>query len=125
MNACLKINGSVPFNNVEEITFHRYWADAEPITTDIRGNDKRPRQKQVSIWREHTIKDPRGQTYLFLFYLKPGNNTISLETADEGLYLESLRVFNDEPPIRYEQAENRLGYCRGLFRADIRRKQRM
>ena len=105
MNACLKINGSVPFNNVEEITFHRYWADAEPITTDIRGNDKRPRQKQVSIWREHTIKDPRGQTYLFLFYLKPGNNTISLETADEGLYLESLRVFNDEPPIRYEQAK--------------------
>src|SRR5690625_965072 len=47
----IKVNGEYPFNEAKRIIFYRTWRDAAAPTQDNQGNDTRPGQEEVHVWR--------------------------------------------------------------------------
>ncbi|HHX01437.1 MAG TPA: extracellular solute-binding protein [Firmicutes bacterium] len=98
------INGTRPFSEAGYLVLHRTWGDGGPVETDIYGNQLRPRQVEKPLWRTEAFIDPTGyENVPFLFYFKEGTNTIRLDAVSEGLIIHSLRLFQYDEPLPYEE----------------------
>lgn len=101
----LYINGKIPFEDAQNISFTRIWADAEVDESDPRYNPEtgyiednqhnqiRPLQVEVFKWQSAYFKDDMG--YIidpYMFYLEAGENTISLEAENEPMVLKKLML---------------------------------
>ena len=87
------INGEVPFLGAETLLFPRMWSDAGEVRLDNQGNQIRPPQEEVFQWQTAWLKDALGyETSPYLFYLKAGINTISLEAVNEPVILGALTL---------------------------------
>lgn len=86
------INGAVPYAEAENLLFPRIWSNAlDHVETDVYGNDIRPSQKENPIWQEKRAADNKGYYEEALrFYLRAGNNTVTLRADNEPMLLHAL-----------------------------------
>jgi ABC-type glycerol-3-phosphate transport system substrate-binding protein len=100
----LQINGEVPFMGAKFLTFHRAWADAEPIRRDNRGNELRPSQIENPVWLTVTFRDDMGYyTEPYSFYFNEGVNTIRLVARKEPLAIGEIRLYQQSPAPSYAE----------------------
>lgn len=95
------INGEIPFESASRISLNRIW-DNEEKQQDERGNDILPQQTEVPQWITAPIIDTDGlfNEPLF-FYLKAGENEITLQGDKANIYFESFTLYNDEALPKY------------------------
>lgn len=79
------IDGSVPYNEAEEITLRRRWVnETEKFKTDSAGNQVFPLQKESPVWTETYVYDAAGYYAEPLrFHLTEGNHTLRLVAVSE------------------------------------------
>lgn len=119
----LRINGSVPFNEVRNLLMTKVWSDnflydeKGEIVFEVDGNnnDRRPSKYETPKWMTYTVKDPTGYyNGEFYFYFEAGENTITLEAQKEPLVIKTITVRERKAEITYaEYFENcsKLGYA--------------
>ncbi len=89
----LRINGEVPFDGADTMTFSRIWGDGGEVTTDNRGNEIRPTQTEIFDWQTAYCRDAMGYiTDPYRFYLEAGENEITLVATSEPLILSALTL---------------------------------
>ena len=89
----LTINDEIPFSGAQNLVFHRIWGSKEDIILDIHGNDIRPSQVELPMWRTVRLKDSIG--YIpghYKFYFEAGFNTMTLTSVREPMVLKSLSI---------------------------------
>jgi len=103
------INGELPYSEAHTFEFNRYFADSEtPFKRDNQGNDLKPSQIEAPQWTVKALKDFQGyESEPLLFYLKSGLNEVSLVSRREPMLLKSIRVYQEEPLVSYEEALKR------------------
>ena len=96
------LNGEIPFAEARSLVLSKVWqyaytygADNKPTFKNEKengkGDDIRPSVDQDQSWVTYAISDSNGyEMYPFEFYLKPGENTISLEGQREGIIIQSI-----------------------------------
>lgn len=108
----LRINGSVPFNEVRNLIFVRHWIsdykydeDGKIVfEQDRNGNDKRPSKVEAPIWTTLTVSDPTGYyNGDFYFYLTKGENTITLDSQKEPMAIDTITLKKYESQISYNE----------------------
>ncbi len=100
----LYINGEIPFDGAENITFHRIWGNATEVITDINGNDIRPSQEETPFWTSSYFNDHVGYVNdPYAFYFNSGTNTISLEGIREPLMIDSIQIESVKNNISYSE----------------------
>ncbi len=93
----VQINGEVPFNGADAISFERIYTDDGEPTKDNRGNEIRPAQIQDPnrSWITSYFSDATGyETEPYLFHFKKGKNTLTLTQVNEKLVMRSLTIGN-------------------------------
>lgn len=96
IEAELRIDGNVPFDEVKLVELDRYWQNETAISFDARGkNQKRPPQVEYNTWVTYPIKDKDGLINTpFFFYLSEGKHEISLTGVKTNLYIKGMRFYN-------------------------------
>jgi len=100
------INGEIPFEGAENITFYRIWGNETSITQDVNGNDIRPSQIETPFWNSMYFNDHVG--YIdepFAFYFHSGTNTIQLVGVREPLMIKSIELQSVETLMDYDTYE--------------------
>ncbi len=93
MERNIYIDGKIPYNEAQFITFSRVWADEDKIRQDVNGNDIRPRQIEAPEWRSVYLYDAsRYYNDPLEFYLEKGTHTITLEGVREPMYIGQITV---------------------------------
>lgn len=110
----LYINGEVPFEGANNISFYRIWGNIEEVLQDVNGNDIRPSQIELPEWTSGFFNDHIG--YInepYVFYFEEGVNTIKLESVREPLMIKSIELLSVIDTKSYSDVldeYNALGY---------------
>lgn len=89
----LLINGALPFSQAEGLVFTRLWNDASRDYQQVQGNQPFPAQVQVAAFHQVLLRDPLGYVKQpFSFLLPAGQNTLSLQSIQEGLLIKSITL---------------------------------
>lgn len=100
----LYINGELPFDDAENMTFSRLWIDAGPVKVDNQGNEIRPTQIEKYEWQSGFMKDDMGYvTEPYTFYFEKGVNEISLKAINEPLVIGQLTIKGVTERDTYEE----------------------
>ena len=85
------IDGNLPFDEAQLLTFSRVWADENEIEQDSIGNDLYPAQVQIPRWCTEYLDDNSGY-YVepYLFYFTAGAHTITLNALEEPMAIKSI-----------------------------------
>ena len=87
------INGELPFDDAENLTFSRIWTDAAEPRVDNQGNQIRPAQVEVYEWQSAYCRDDMGYVIEpYRFYFNKGKNTVSFEGVNEPVVLRKVLV---------------------------------
>ncbi len=102
--ADVKLNGEVPFNELLGVGFRGVYKDRNPIETDSRGDDIRPRQDLVKVWQQSGLKDGDGNyNGEFEIVFNQGNNIVEFVTLGEPVYISGIRVKSVEKLPTYKE----------------------
>lgn len=97
------INGELPFDGADTMTFSRLWHDGGEVRQDSQGNDIRPSQVEVYDWQTASCRDSMGYiTEPYRFYFEAGENTITLNANSEPMILSALTLSVPQQQIDYD-----------------------
>lgn len=100
----LYINGEVPFEGAENISFYRIWGNNVEIVQDINGNDIRPSQIELPEWTSSYFNDHIGYVNdPYAFYFDEGLNTITLQSVREPLMVRSIELLSVQDIPSYNE----------------------
>lgn len=110
----LLINGEIPYSDAQYLEFSRVWESVGEITSDVRGNDVRPKQREAPEWRDVYVKDSEGfYREALQFYFERGTNTITLESTQEPMVVGKIILTQEKDIPSYEEyrtANEAAGY---------------
>ncbi len=87
----IRINGEMPFEGADAMTFSRLWQDGSEMKTDNQGNEIRPTQVETFGWQTAYCRDAMGYiTQPYRFYFPAGQSTVTLVAKSEPMVLSSL-----------------------------------
>ena len=96
------INGELPFDGADTLTFTRIWGNSGEATYDNQGNEIRPTQVEQSGWQTAYCRDDMGYTTKpYRFYLEAGENTITLVATSEPMIISALTLEAPGAAISY------------------------
>lgn len=100
----LYLDGKLPYDEAEFLTFTRLWEDEGEIGRDRHGNDIRPKQVERAEWRTVWIQDAAGHYgEPLVFYLEQGTHTLAFEGVREPMYLKKLIFKKSEDLKSYQE----------------------
>ena len=106
------INGEVPFLEARSIVLSKIWEykykvdenGNKTFETDTNGNDIRPEVIPSIEWTEYELIDSNGYyTNPFEFYFKEGENTITLESVREPVYINKITLREQKKIPSYKE----------------------
>lgn len=103
------INGELPFQEAEYLSFPRIWGDREEtVRRDRAGNEIRSPQVEKPFWRQVFLSDSLGYyAEPFQFYFKKGKNRLRLAAQAEPLSISRLRICQAQSPPNYSELLSR------------------
>ena len=120
----LLINGELPFDGADTMTFSRLWTDEGVVVTDEdgnrtrmnadgtamrthdnQGNEIRPAQVEIfGVEQTAFCRDAMGYTTEpYLFYFEEGDNTITLNAESEPMVITGITLRAPTERITYEE----------------------
>lgn len=100
----LYINGELPFDGAQYLEFTRVWENSDSIKQDARGNEIKPRQREVSGFLSAYAADSTGYyTEPFEFYFEQGKNTIELSSVKEPMAVCQITLTRKEKILSYAE----------------------
>ncbi len=108
----IKINGEYPYFQARQFELDKQWKDDNyPFDKDSLGNDTLPEQKMIPGWMKQTVEDPASaDDRPLLFYLKQGENLISLPFIGEPALLGAAALISPAAVPSYEDYAQQGGF---------------
>ena len=104
------INGELPFDDAENMTFSRLWVDAGPVKKDNQGNEIRPTQIERFEWQSTYLKDDMGYiSEPYCFYFEKGANKVAIKAVNEPLVIGAINIKGVEKRDTYEEYIAKVG----------------
>ena len=101
------IDGKSPYDTASRATLNKVYVNDGEIRLDSRGNQVRPSQKQIGMWRTTPLWDVEGlYTLPLLFYLEEGEHELTLDIIKGYFALEYLKLCNFDALPSYEEYKN-------------------
>lgn len=98
LEVALSLDGQTPYDGAESLILQRMYAPVSEIQQDTRGNDIRPRLKEVSAWQTVPLTDDKSHYAApYLLYVDAGEHVLSLEMKTECMAIAEIRLCNPKP----------------------------
>ena len=100
----LMIDGSVPFQEANNICFYRRFIEDEEIKINAIGDEVWPKQHEEVVLQTQKLVDSQGFfEEPLMFYLSEGKHTISMAYVDQPINIQELRLIGKEDLPSYEE----------------------
>jgi len=100
----LTINGERPFDEAGHMLLRHRWRDSGPIVQDRRGNDLRPSQEPVFMWKSQYLTDVEGLTDgAFSFFFEAGQHEIGFRALRGEIVINEIMLLNNPPLPTYTE----------------------
>lgn len=97
----VKIDGEIPYAESSEIILYCSYYSKDGIVKDCYGNDIRPNQSKVNIWRDTPIYDTgRYMSEPLKYYLKNGSE-ISVQANAENIIIDKITLIPNKKLKKY------------------------
>lgn len=104
MERILYINGELPFDGADQLSFRRLWKDGSEVKYDNRGNAIRPIQKEFFDYQTVLLKSDLGyEVDPYRFYFNEGINTIAFESTNEPMVISGIKLVPVKSYDNYQQ----------------------
>lgn len=101
------VNGEVPFENLNNVSFQRVWGDKDEKIVDLTGNEIRPVQVEYPERRVAYVKDQIGYiTEPYQIYFHEGVNEITIESVRESMAIFNIIICSKETYPTYQEVYN-------------------
>ena len=98
----LKVDGAVPFYELNRVKLNSRWADEGNFATDRYGNQVAPFPAKLDMVLEAGIADSAGRTAdPFLFELKEGMRNLEFTVSEGSVRISAIRLQSPARPDRY------------------------
>lgn len=106
----IQIDGKYPYFQARQFELPKYWKNSRyPFDKDLLGNDVLPDQEMIPGWRTQEVENPASaDDRPLLFYLKAGDNVVTLRYVSEPILLGRVVIASPETVPSY--AEYRAQY---------------
>jgi len=107
----LRVDGEILYSELRNLSLSKIWVDEYiydengniVFEKDESGNESRPSKTQKPAWTPYTLDDATGYySGEFLFFLKEGTHTITLEAQREPMVIADMELRAPEEVIKYE-----------------------
>ncbi len=100
----IRINGELPFDGADKLTFSRIWVNGGEVRKDNQGNEIRPQQVELfGIEQTAFCRDDMGYTPdPYRFYFEAGENTITLIARSEPMLITGMELTVPDNTVSYE-----------------------
>ncbi|HHY82077.1 MAG TPA: extracellular solute-binding protein [Clostridiales bacterium] len=97
------INDSCPFKEAEYITLKRYYRDKDTEYKNQQGNQSFPAQVETEVWKQAYLSSADGYiTEPFIFFFKSGVNTLTIESVESDIWLDTISLIPAKPLVDYK-----------------------
>lgn len=98
----ISIDGSVPFDEMNNVSFPRFYADAgKPLINNL-GDEVSPAQKELQVLNTFGLTDNLGKySEPFLFRLNAGTHTLRFDYIDQPIIITAISVHGREQVLPY------------------------
>lgn len=104
MERTIIINGTLPFDGADSLTFSRLWADGNKISYDNQGNAIRPEQTEVFDWQTKLCRSNNGYVVEpYRFYFNKGRNTLSFTADNEPMAISGITLRAIHDTVSYDE----------------------
>lgn len=87
------IDGEVPFQEANNISFYRHYEEAGEVTVNAIGDQVWPSIKEVSVWSRGDVVDNKGYYAEPLkFYLTKGTHSLRIEYIDQPMLIGTVTI---------------------------------
>ncbi len=101
---CVYIDGEIPFEGADIVTFTRMWTDAGEPRTDNQGNQIHPTQIESFGSQTALFKDAMGyEREPYRFYLSKGAHTLGIRASSEPIVIQALNLKAPASPETYAE----------------------
>lgn len=98
------LDGSQPYEELNDITINRLWANKTEITRDNNDNDICPEQTEVFGWSTINLKSFTGYSDDNIFLvLHSGTNKIKIKAENESIAISGLRLVAQKEAVSYNE----------------------
>ena len=107
----LRIDGEILYSELRNLSLSKIWVDEYiydengniVFEKDENGNESRPSKVQKPEWTPYTLDDATGYySGEFLFYLKEGEHTITLEAQREPMIIADMTLRAPKETVKYD-----------------------
>lgn len=96
------VDGVLPFDKAASVLLYRMYAPVGSIGQNSRGNDVRPKLKEVSAWQTAALQDSKSHyAEPYEFFLTQGEHTLSLAMTAESMAISRLIFCNSSMQLSY------------------------
>lgn len=100
------LNGKIPFDDLNNISFQRVWGDGSEKIVDINGNEIRPIQIELPERRDAFVRDQVGYvTDPYLIFFEAGENELTFESVRESMAIFTISVESVQTYKTYEEVK--------------------
>ena len=87
----LAIDGEIPYATASRAVLTKVFVDDGAFSLDAHGNQIRPAQKQIGMWKQEFLRDPDGlYNDPLCFYFEAGTHTLTFDISKGCFALESF-----------------------------------
>jgi len=107
----IRINGQYPYFQARQFELSKYWKNSRyPFDQDLLGNDVLPDQEMIAGWRTQEVEGPASaDDRPLLFYLKAGDNEVTLPYVSEQILLGRIVIASPETVPSYADYRAKFG----------------
>ncbi len=106
MQRKFEIDGKVPFDEANTISFFRYFVEDGEVEVNAVGNEVWPKHKEVHQWQEQAVMDKQGRiSYPLKFYLTAGEHTLKVSYVDQDMYIGNITLKGSKVYKTYEEVK--------------------
>lgn len=102
----LSIDGAVPFQEANNISFYRWYEEEGEVTVNAIGDQVWPSIHELTVWQEAAVTDSKGYYVEPLrFYLSKGIHTLRIGYVDQNLLIGKVTVRAPEELPTYAEVK--------------------
>lgn len=102
----LLIDGELPCQEATNISFYRYFIEAEEVKINAIGDEVWPAQEEVLLWQTQAVYDSYGyDAEPMYFYMEEGVHTIALEYVDQPIAIKEIRLEGKQELPSYKEVK--------------------
>lgn len=102
----IRLDDQVPFDELNTVSFPRFYVDAGKPAVNNLGDEVRPSQTEIARLTDYALTDSQGKyAEPFVFHLKTGSHSLTFSYIDQPMTITKIELKSPQRLLSYREVE--------------------